>query len=88
MHATARRLVRVVPRNVLNVAEEQIYHRPRPQIEDIRQPTVIDMLEQKKVEAGAAWPTNIRIERQLTKDVFKDVVPDVRSLLKKMTKER
>ncbi|KAF8967643.1 hypothetical protein BDZ97DRAFT_501799 [Flammula alnicola] len=88
MRPTASRLVRVVPRKLLNVSDQKIYMRPRPQTEDLKQPTLMDMLFKKREEAGDAWPLNIRLEPQLKKEVFKEVQPKLRTVLKRMTKER
>ncbi|KAF9475216.1 hypothetical protein BDN70DRAFT_883975 [Pholiota conissans] len=88
MRPTARRLVRVVPRKLLNVNDAKIYNRPRPQSEDRKQPTTMDLLFQKREEAGETWPENLRLEPQLKKIVFKEVDPKLRTVLKAMTKER
>ena len=88
MRPTSTRLVRLIPRKLLNVAEQKIYSRPRPQIEDLKQPTFMDLLMKRKERAGNTWPANLRLEPQLKKAVFKEVVPGVRSVLKRMTKER
>jgi hypothetical protein len=34
------------------------------------------------------WPSNLRLEPQLTKATFRDVMPELRTTLKKMTRER
>jgi hypothetical protein len=88
MRPTSSRLVRVVPRNILNVVENKIYRRPRPQIEETKQPTLMDVLMKRRQDAGEAWPANLRLEPQLTKKAYREVMPELRSVLKKMTKER
>ncbi|KDR80564.1 hypothetical protein GALMADRAFT_60992 [Galerina marginata CBS 339.88] len=88
MRPTPSRLVRVVQRKLLNISDQKIYNRPRPQTDDLKQPTLIDMLLKRKEDAGDAWPSNLRIEPQLKKEVFKEVLPSVRSTLRRMTKER
>ena len=88
MHPTVSRLIRVVPRKLLDVAEQKIYQRPRPQIEETRQPSLMDVLMKRRRDAKEDWPSNLRLEQQLTKDTFKDVMPELRKTLKKMTKER
>ena len=88
MHPTATRLVRVVPRNLLNVAEEKILARPKHQAQQRIQPTLIDIMMKQKETAGESWPANLRLERQLKREMFTGVTPSLRSVLKKMTKER
>ncbi|KAH9479482.1 hypothetical protein JR316_0008076 [Psilocybe cubensis] len=88
MRPTARRLVRVVPRKALNIPEHKIFNRPSPQFEDLQKPTFMDLLMQRKADAGDAWPANLRLEPQLKKVQFKEVEPRVRSALKRLTKER
>ena len=89
MHPTPLRFARVIPRRLLNVSDYKITKRPTPQSEDrTRRPTLIDLLEVQKKKAGESWPPNLRLERQLTRDDFKLVRPEVKSALKKLTKER
>lgn len=88
MHPTPLRLARVIPRRLLQVGDRKINQRPRPQTEDRTQPTLIDLLEIQKEKAGASWPPNLRLERQLKADDFKLVQPEVKSTLKRLTKER
>lgn len=89
MHPTPLRFARVIPRKLVNVRDCKINKRPPPQTEDrTRRPTLIDLLEGQKKKAGESWPPNLRLERQLTRDVFKQVRPEAKSALKKMTKER
>ena len=89
MHPTPLRFARVIPRRLLNVSDYKINKRPTPQSEDrTRRPTLIDLLEVQKNKAGESWPPNLRLERQLTRDDFKLVRPEVKSALKRLTKER
>jgi hypothetical protein len=89
MHPTPLRFARVIPRRLLNVNDRKIFKRPTPQSEDMtRRPTLIDLLEVQKKNAGESWPPNLRFERQLKRDDFKLVRPEVKSALKKLTKER
>ena len=89
MHPTPLRFARVIPRRLLNVNDRKINKRPTPQSEDrTRRPTLIDLLEAQKKKAGESWPPNLRLERQLTRDDFKLVQPEVKSALKKLMKER
>jgi hypothetical protein len=48
----------------------------------------MDVLVKRRKGAKEAWPSNLRLERQLTKDAFRDVMPELRTTLKKMTKEK
>ena len=89
MYPTPLRFARVIPRRLLNVSDHKITKRPTPQSEDrTRRPTLIDLLEVQKKNAGESWPPNLRLERQLTKADFKLVQPEVKSVLKRLTKER
>ena len=89
MHPTPLRFARVIPRRLLNVNDYKINKRPTSQSEDrTRRPTLIDLLEAQKKKAGESWPPNLRLERQLKKNDFKLVQPEVKSALKKLTKER
>ena len=89
MHPTPLRFARVIRRRLLNVNDRKIINRPTPQSEDrTRRPTLIDLLEVQKKKAGESWPPNLRLERQLKKDDFKLVRTEVKSALKRLTKER
>jgi hypothetical protein len=88
MHPTPLRFARVIPRRLLNVSDSKIIMRPTPQTEDRKRPTLIALLEAQKKKAGESWPSNLRLERQLTRDDFKLVQPKIQSELKKLTKER
>jgi len=88
MHPTSLRLARVIPRRLLKVGDRKINQRPTPQTEDRTRPTLIDLLEVQKEQAGKSWPPNLRLERQLKRDDFKLVQPEVQSALKRLTKER
>ncbi|KAF8159629.1 hypothetical protein B0H34DRAFT_411810 [Crassisporium funariophilum] len=88
MHPTSQRLVRVIPRTLLKVSEQKIYTRPIPQSQDRLRPTLIDVLIKQQQAAGEAWPQNLRLERQLKKEAYRKVRPEVRSALKSLTKER
>lgn len=88
MHPTPLRLARVLPRRLLKVEERKITKRPTPQTEDRTRPTLIDLLEVQKERAGKSWPPNLRLERQLKRNDFRLVRPEVKSALKRLTKER
>lgn len=79
MQPTASRLIRIVDRKLLDVP----YRQPR---KETTQPSLIDVLMKRKNNSD--WPSNLRLERQLTRLIFRDVVPELRSSLKNMTKER
>ncbi|KAH6918775.1 hypothetical protein BKA70DRAFT_1248226 [Coprinopsis sp. MPI-PUGE-AT-0042] len=87
MHPTALRLVRVIPRAAITTPQPQIIPRPRPQYEDLKKPTILQLLEKQKEDAGDSWPANIRIERVVKKEELKNVKPELRGAFKKMLKE-
>ena len=88
MRPTPSRLIRVVPRKLLNISDQKIIARPTPQTTDKLQPTLMDIMMKRKEEAGDSWPANLRLEPQLTSKVFKAVQPGFRSTMRRMTKER
>ncbi|KIM44519.1 hypothetical protein M413DRAFT_67778 [Hebeloma cylindrosporum] len=88
MRPTQSRLIRVVPRKLLNVSNQKIVARPTPQTADKLQPTLMDIMMKKKEKAGDSWPANLRLEPQLTSKDFKSVQPAFRSTMRRMTKER
>lgn len=89
MRPTIPRLVRVIPRSQL-VAENPSLKpiRPPPIRSDVKRPTLIEVLQKRKKDAGRSFPPNIRIEPELTKRVFKGIPADVRDGLKAVVKER
>ncbi|EAU88391.1 hypothetical protein CC1G_05157 [Coprinopsis cinerea okayama7 len=87
MRPTVARLVRVLPRSAVQLPESRIIPRPTPQYEELKKPTVLQLLEKQREEAGENWPSNIRIEPVIKKQVFKPVKPELRKTLKKMLKE-
>ena len=88
MRPTKACLVRVVPRKLVNVSDSKIYMQPRTQMEEKKEPTLMNTLFAQRKEAGRSWPANIRLEPPLKKIVFKAVQPKLRTVLKAMTKER
>ena len=86
MQPTTSRLIRIVPRQALKVGEEKIHH-TRSQINEVKRTTLMDMLVKRR-EGSKDWPGNLRLEPQLTKKAYESVMPEIRSTLKKMTKER
>ncbi|KAI0080594.1 hypothetical protein K474DRAFT_1657747 [Panus rudis PR-1116 ss-1] len=89
MRPSAPRLVRVLRKSALQ-GNPAVLRRivPEPVRSDVRQPTLIEILQQRQLQAGAEYPKNIRIEPVVTKATFRDVAPDIREELKKLTKER
>ncbi|KAF9452847.1 hypothetical protein P691DRAFT_149678 [Macrolepiota fuliginosa MF-IS2] len=88
MRPSVVRLVRIIPRKALDPAAAKVVNAPPPQIQEIQQPTVLDLLRKQRETAGAEWPANIRIEPVVKKEAFKPVQAEVRTQLKKLLKER
>jgi hypothetical protein len=88
MRASAVRLVRIIPRKALNPASTKVLHAPPPQAQELRQPTVLDLLNQQREKAGPEWPANIRLEPVVKKAAFRPVRAELRTQLKKLLKER
>ncbi|KAJ3572807.1 hypothetical protein NP233_g2843 [Leucocoprinus birnbaumii] len=88
MKASAIRLVRIIPRKALDPAAVKVVDAPAPQTQDLRQPTVLQLLQQQREAAGAEWPKNIRIEPVVKKGEYRPVQAEVRTQLKKMLRER
>ncbi|EKM82851.1 hypothetical protein AGABI1DRAFT_111417 [Agaricus bisporus var. burnettii JB137-S8] len=88
MKASAIRLIRIIPRKALDPSSAKILDAPPSQIQELHQPTVLDLLKQQREEAGPEWPANIRLEPVVKKEAFKRVRPELRTRLKKLLKER
>lgn len=88
MRPSAAQLVRIIPRKALDPAMVKVVHAPPPQIQELQQPTLLDLLHKQRIKAGADWPANIRVEPVIKKAAFKPVHADVRTQLKKLLKER
>jgi len=88
MRPSIPRLVRIIPRKALQIDERKILLPPAPQTQELSRPTLIDILQKQRDEAGDAWPMNIRIEPVIQKEAFKRVQADVRVRLRKLLKER
>lgn len=88
MKASAVRLMRIIPRKVLDPASVKVLDAPPPQIQELHQPTVLELLHQQREKAGADWPANIRIEPVVKKEALRPVQAEMRTQLKKLLKER
>ena len=88
MRSSIARLVQMIPRKTLQVEQKKIVPRPASQTRDLEKPTLSSVLRQQQAAAGESWPSNIRIEPEVKKEVFKRVESDVRTRLKKLLKER
>ncbi|KAK0210453.1 hypothetical protein DFS33DRAFT_1293251 [Desarmillaria ectypa] len=87
MHPSAARLIRLVPRSSVQLTQRVVpSSAERPP--EVKPPTVLDILLERKEKAGDNWPSNIRIEPPVTKTALKDVQSGVRTQLKKLLKER
>jgi len=80
--------MRIIPRDTLQIEQRKIRPPPAPQTRELARPTLIDVLQKQKEDAGDAWPVNIRIEPVVKKEAFKRVHSDIRVRLKKLLKER
>jgi hypothetical protein len=88
MRPSAACLVRIIPRNALKVPDQKVIPQPAPQTQELKKPTLIHLLMQRKADAGTDWPANLRIEPVVKKEAFKRVNADVRKRLKCLLKER
>lgn len=89
MRPSAVRLIRIIRRqNLPQEAKDKVIPAPVPQTEELKRPSLIDILAEQKAEAGSSWPANIRLEPVVKKDAFKPVQADVRVRMKKLLKER
>ncbi|EPQ50966.1 hypothetical protein GLOTRDRAFT_49432 [Gloeophyllum trabeum ATCC 11539] len=96
MHPSARRLVRIIPRSRLPTVDPNTPWKSKVEIipslppttkaED--KPTLMDALQRRKEQAGARYPSNIRLEPLVNKRVFKPVAKEHRAVVKDMLKER
>lgn len=88
MRPTIPRLIRILPRSSVVAEQAQakiIEQAPR---ELLKPPSLYEVLLKRKNEAGASYPSNIRLEPPLTKDMFAEVKPWKVRPLKEMMKER
>ncbi|KAI0057095.1 hypothetical protein BV25DRAFT_1831469 [Artomyces pyxidatus] len=90
MRPSLPRLVRILPRTAVTPTSG----RPRPRIYDelpkeARQITpLIDVLQKRKQEAGAAYPPNIRIEPVISKRTFRGLKGEAIAPLRQVLRER
>ncbi|KAJ8456333.1 hypothetical protein ONZ45_g6457 [Pleurotus djamor] len=88
MRASAIRQLQIVSRSSLKLKQSTINPAPKHQKEQLKQPTIIDVLLKRKEKAGEAWPTNLRVEPVITKEALKNVRAEARSDLKALLRER
>ncbi|KAI8998793.1 hypothetical protein BD414DRAFT_512363 [Trametes punicea] len=84
MRPTLARLVRVLPRSQVDPA---LRPAPAPARSDIHQPSLIEILQKRKEEAGADFPSNIRIEALEAKTALRGLPREARKTLAAMLKE-
>jgi len=89
MRPSLPRLVRVIPRSQLSKETvTKVKALPEPVRSDIRQPTLMELLQKRKEEACDSYPSNIRIEPPIAKAPFKDLPAHVRAELRELARER
>jgi len=82
-----RMAARVIPRSELaNSTVGKLFPEPLPAVKT--KVTTYDLLLKKKAEAGANYPSNIRIEPPLQKTKLASLTPEIREELKEYLKER
>ncbi|THH10991.1 hypothetical protein EW146_g8194 [Bondarzewia mesenterica] len=92
MRPSLPRLLRIVPRSA--VIGPEAASQPRAKIfEEIRKenrttPTLLEVLQQRKAEAGANYPLNIRIEPPISKQTFAGLSSEIRASLEAALRER
>jgi len=91
MRPSIPRLVRIIPRSQLkaelpSVASARLV--PTPHRSDARLPTLIELMQKRKEQAGDEFPLNIRIEPVLSKKTLRNVAPEIRQELKELLRER
>ncbi|PBK96514.1 hypothetical protein ARMGADRAFT_699440 [Armillaria gallica] len=87
MRPSAARLIRLVPRSSVQLTQKVVPSTAeRPP--EVKPPTLLAILLERKEKAGDNWPSNIRIETPISKAALKDVQSGVRTQLKKLLKER
>ncbi|CAL1704263.1 unnamed protein product [Somion occarium] len=88
MRPSAPRLVRVLRRTQLQGTPAIRRLVPEPVHQNARPPVLIEVLRQRQVQAGANYPSNIRIEPIITKRTFRNVPAEARDQLRRLIKER
>lgn len=86
MRPTLAKAMRVIPRKNVRVPAKKIRTMDR-QDKDLSRGSLIDVLLQRKEEAGASYPQNIRIERPLYARHYEGVRPEFKHRLKDLVKE-
>ncbi|KAK7693289.1 hypothetical protein QCA50_002856 [Cerrena zonata] len=89
MRPSAPRLVRILRRSQIQgtPAARRVVPEPLNQHAG-RLPALNDILNQRRVQAGAQYPSNIRIEPAITSRTFRNIPIHTRETLKKLIKER
>lgn len=83
MYTTVARQIQLLPRATL-ARSEKIIPALGPWVSPAKLPTVHDILMERKAEAGASWPPNLRVEPFLKKDAFKSLPKAFRGRMKKL----
>ena len=84
MRPTLVRLVRVLPRSQVDPSLRPV---PQPIRSDVPRPSLIEILQKRKEDAGADYPSNIRIEALEAKTALSGLPQESRRLLAAMLKE-
>ncbi|TRM69743.1 hypothetical protein BD626DRAFT_475134 [Schizophyllum amplum] len=87
MRASAIRLLEVVPKSLVDKSV-RVTPRLQPLTRTSREPTVMEILAQKKQAAGTKWPANLRLENPVPKEALVQVEQHARRKLKLLLKER
>ncbi|KAI0336365.1 hypothetical protein GY45DRAFT_393216 [Cubamyces sp. BRFM 1775] len=84
MRPTLARLVRVLPRSQVDPALRPV---PAPIRSDTPKASLIEILQKRQEEAGADYPSNIRIEALEAKTALRGLPREARKTLAAMLKE-
>ncbi|RDX48296.1 hypothetical protein OH76DRAFT_664793 [Lentinus brumalis] len=84
MRPTLVRLVRILPRSQVDPALRPV---PQPIRSDVPRPSLIEVLQKRKEDAGADYPSNIRIEGLEAKTALRGLPREARKSLAAMLKE-
>ncbi|TFY70521.1 hypothetical protein EVG20_g2478 [Dentipellis fragilis] len=90
MRPSLPRLLRIVPRSAVTPQAARKRVKIYEEIpKELRvQPTLLQVLQKRRDEAGADYPPNIRIEPVVSKQTFSGVKPDAREPLRNVLRER
>ncbi|SJL04399.1 uncharacterized protein ARMOST_07765 [Armillaria ostoyae] len=72
MRPSAARLIRFVPRSSVQLTQK-VVPSPAERPPEVKPPTLLDILLERKEKAGDNWPSNIRVETPISKAALKDV---------------